>query len=54
MVIEDDRIQQATEEELHIYWLRNWSDFCSWPEYKRNCIAAGTEITDAEVFGNDN
>ena len=53
MVIADGKIQRATEEELHIYWLRNWSDFCSWPEYKRNCIAVGTEITDEEGHSDD-
>lgn len=54
MVIKDGRILKATEEELHIYWLRNWDDIMSWPDYFWGCVAAGTEITKEAEYGDDN
>lgn len=54
MVIKDGKIRKATENELYTYWLRNWSDFMSYTDYKQGCLANGTEITDKEEYGDDN
>lgn len=53
MVIKDGHILKATERELHIYWLRNFDDIFSWPDYRTVCIAGGTEITETEEYGDD-
>lgn len=44
MKIEDGKITQATEEELYVYWLRNWSDFLSYTDYKKGCLENGVQI----------
>lgn len=54
MVVKDGQIVKATKRELHIYWIRNYDDIMSWPDFLKGQVAAGTEITETEEFGDDN
>lgn len=45
MKIENDKIIQATEDELYSYWLtRGWDDVFSFPEYMQRMKNAGCEV----------
>ena len=45
MKIENDKIIQATEDELYSYWLsRGWDDIYPFPEYMQRMKDAGCEI----------
>lgn len=50
MKIENGKIVEATESELHYYWLsRELFELYSFPYYKWLCQDAGTKIIDEEV-----
>ncbi len=40
------KIVKCTDLELYDYWLKRWSDFYSYDDYKRRCIANGMEVKD--------
>lgn len=40
------KIVKCTDLELYEYWLKRWSDFYSYDDYKRRCIANGTEVNE--------
>lgn len=45
MKIENEKIIQATEDELYSYWLsRGWYDIYSFPEYMQRMKDAGCEV----------
>lgn len=44
MKIEKGKIIEATENELYNYWLKQWSDLMSFPDYKDKMIDTGVKI----------
>lgn len=44
MFIEDGKIVIAEESELHGYWLKRFSDFMSWNDYRNGMLDCGVEI----------
>ena len=48
MTIEDGKIVKCTDQELYKYWLYRWADMYDYEDYKRRCIANGTEVVDGE------
>lgn len=48
MKIENDKIVEATEDELYTYWLRTWSDFMPYTEYRTGCISSGIKIKEKD------
>jgi hypothetical protein len=47
-VIEDGRIAEASDPDLYLYWLRNFSDFMPYSDYKKKCMELGTKIVEEE------
>lgn len=44
MVIQDNKIIEATENELYSYWLKQWSDLISFDEYIKKMKKNGVII----------
>lgn len=44
MVIKNNKITEATEEELYSYWLKQWSDLMPFDEYMRRMENIGVNI----------
>ena len=42
--IEDNKITEANNVALYEFWLRQWSDIMSYPEYKNGVMANGTKV----------
>ena len=47
-VIKYGRIAEASDPDLYLYWLRNFSDLMCYSDYKEKCIEAGTKIVEEE------
>ena len=46
-VIVGGKIVKADDLDLYTYWLRNWSEFMSYTDFKNKCIENGTEVTES-------
>ena len=47
MKLENNKIVEATEDELYKYWIKSsWCDFMDFNEYKRRCENNGTKIVE--------
>ena len=44
MEITNGKITKCTNSELYEYWLKQWSDFMSYDDYKAVCIELGTTV----------
>ena len=44
MEIINGKITKCTNSELYVYWLKRYSDFMSYPDFKSACIEAGTVV----------
>ena len=44
MEIKNGKITKCTNLELYEYWLKQWSDFMSYDDYKAVCIELGTTV----------
>ena len=44
MEIKYGKIIKITDEELYEFWLKNWSDFYSYNDYKTKCMELGTKV----------
>lgn len=46
MIIEDNKIIEATEDELYVYWLKHWDSLYSFDEYLQRIKNLGVKIID--------
>ena len=44
MIVENNKIIEATEDEMYTYWLKRWSDVISFTDYIRKVEKNGTKI----------
>ena len=47
-VIVNGRIAEASDPDLYLYWLRNFSELMDYPTYKSRCVEAGTKIVEED------
>lgn len=44
MKVSNGKIVEATENELYEFWLKHWSDFMGFDDYRRRMIIKGVKI----------
>ena len=44
MEVKDGKITKCSDSELYGYWLKRYSYFMSYPDFKAACIEAGTVV----------
>lgn len=49
MIIRNGKIAECTNLELYEYWLKRYSTFMTYSEYKAMCIENGTEVKESDT-----